>query len=234
MRLSTKKPLFAVLFSLWGLIGVPVLAQGQDDLPEYTQYGHQVAYCAWSGGVMAWAPAIVLECALPGQGETPDFAALQARAMAQCEAELSKTPDIVKNNVSCTLGWDGEALVDDRLKSLVFDGLPFDVTVTSKEARDAATQTGEGQFQEAPWPYNDEGRVAFWVFREGGIFCQGEYWMALGLKVEAVCEGKTYRGTTFARSILKRDGMYFWGPKRVKVRSKGGAFVELDFVTVQD
>lgn len=204
-------------------------AQEQDAPPAYTQYGHRVAYCVWNGGVLAWAPAIVMECALPEEGEEADLMALRDQAMAQCQDGLRKTPDEVQSEIDCAIGYNGDDFLDNRLLAIAEMGEEFPVTIRSKQEAGAPVQYATGFFQEQPWVYNEDQKVPFTVSRNGQMFCEGEYWMGFGLKIAATCDGVEYRGRTLARSILQENGMFYYGPKRVRVRAKGGAFIELTF-----
>ena len=120
---SARKLLPALLFTIIFAAAAPALAEDQDDPPAFTQYGHRVSFCAWSGGVLAWAPAIVLECALPPEGPDPNLAALRDQAMAQCQKELRTTPDEVRTAINCSIGFDGEDFSDDQLRQISFTGV---------------------------------------------------------------------------------------------------------------
>ncbi|MEM6619993.1 MAG: hypothetical protein AAF631_11925 [Pseudomonadota bacterium] len=209
-----------VLF-ITSLVATSAIAQDK----ELSQYGHYAAYCAGSGGVLAWAPALVTHCELPdgdlSQQELVDL------AMQECRASLASYKPRPPNSLDCRIAYDGNYVVDDLFWEIAHDPPPFLVQLTFNDGNGAA-QRVTGWFQEKPWSDPNQEVVTFVVTADGKDLCEGFYYFGIGLKIETNCGGRTYKGTALTRKLITANGMVFLAPRKVTVRN-GNASIGLIF-----
>ena len=210
-----------IVLLISSLATTPIIAQDR----EYSQYGHYAAYCAESSGVLAWAPALITHCELP-DGDLSQQELLDL-AMQECRASLVSYKPRPPNSLDCRIAYDGNYVVDDLFWKIVHDPPPFPIQLTLNDGNGVA-QKSTGRFQEKPWSDPNQEVVTFVVTADGTELCEGFYYFGIGLKIEANCGGRTYKGTALTRKLITADGMVFLAPRKVTVRS-GSASIGLVF-----
>ncbi len=210
-----------IFLFITSLVATPAIAQDR----ELSQYGHYAAYCAGSGGVLAWAPALVTHCELP-DGDRSQHKLIDL-AMRECRATLASYKPRPPRSLDCQIAYDGNYIVDDLFWNIAHDPPPFPIQLTLNDSS-RATKRASGWFQEKPWSDPNQEVVSFVVTADGTELCEGFYYFGLGLKIEANCGGRTYKGTALTRKLITADGMVFLAPRKVTVRS-GSASISLVF-----